>query len=361
MLIFYSLFYIPIILLLISIVLPEFKSILLFTCVVFLVLMCGLRGQIDQDNLNYQRAFSFMNYYSDMFTPKMMEPMTVIIVVFCKNIFENNYNHQIIFFIYALFAIILKMLFFSKYSDNKYIWLSVLIYISSYFLVQEMTQIRAGLSAAILLFSLSDLYNKSYFKFLTKVLLASLFHYSSLIYLLLVFVNIENVNKSKIFWLILSFFIFAILGVNQFVIGNLSFGYGNKITAYVDLSNIVKSPAYRIYFSCFNIKTLFIVYVLFNLIKYQKNLVMHNKQTVLFIKVLFLGLLIQIGLSGFDEMSLRFSDFFYLVAGVCFTWLFRVKKSHSELYLVFSIFCVYSILEKAILIKSFNLSLGYFG
>ena len=79
-------------------------------------------------------------------------------------------------------------------------------------MLQDFTQVRAAVAVGILLFAVQDIYHRNLFRFIFKVGLACLFHYSSLLIVTLYFVSKENLNK-KVYLIMLG--IFIILGLQK--------------------------------------------------------------------------------------------------------------------------------------------------
>lgn len=84
----------------------------------------------------------------------------------------TNFNERIVFFIYAL-AVSIKFLAIRQIS--KFPFLSIFTYISLYFVLLEMTQIRAGVAIGIFLLSIKDIYNRNLINFSLKIIAATLF------------------------------------------------------------------------------------------------------------------------------------------------------------------------------------------
>lgn len=87
------------------------------------------------------------------------------------------------FMIFAILGVSTKIFALRKYSEN--FALSVALYLSYLFLVQEMTTIRAGVASGIFLLSLGNLINREHAKFLVKMGAAFLFHTTSILFVVI--------------------------------------------------------------------------------------------------------------------------------------------------------------------------------
>lgn len=156
------------------------------TLIIFII---AFRGEsVDKDYLTYNELF-----YAD--GPGLyIEVSFLIIRSIVKFIFGDRFILLII--IYAFLGVCLKFYGIKKMSN---FWmLSILIYVSNIFIIQDLTQIRAGVCAGLLLISLIPLEAKKNLKFFLLAFIAILFHYSGLIILLFWFLDTQRINK--LFW-----------------------------------------------------------------------------------------------------------------------------------------------------------------
>lgn len=155
------------------------------------------------------------------------------------------------------FMIIMSALFnyavyrFIKDNSNNYL-LSVLMYINLLFFYQSMTMMRQFLALSIvLLFSLKFVKEKKIFKFILSIIIASLFHSSALIAILLYPIYYLKYSKKMVFIIFLSSMI-VLITLNQvypFVASML-----NRETYYMTmvgetkLANIISTLIYFVMF-----------------------------------------------------------------------------------------------------------------
>lgn len=97
-----------------------------------------------------------------------------------------------LFFIYSILAIAPAVYFIKKYAVNPSV--SLFVYLGLYFILEPMIQIRAAVANIIFLFALNDLFYGHKKKFLLKLIFASLFHYSSLLFIPLVLLSRRKFN-----------------------------------------------------------------------------------------------------------------------------------------------------------------------
>ncbi len=173
--------------------------------ILLMVLLAGLRGEeVSRDYTNYVEMYQFIGSMPDYFTFYdfyfIYEPLFYFIVSGFKAIFGSLYGP--IFLLFALFGVSLKSAAIRKLSPYPY--LSLLLYYVSFFFLHDMTQIRIGVAGGILLlFALPRLLNGNRKGFIGFCLLAAVIHYSSLLYIVLIFVKKSSLNK----WKYLAFFV----------------------------------------------------------------------------------------------------------------------------------------------------------
>ena len=147
---------------------------------VALTLIAALRPEgIDRDYTEY------ISHFRNYDTIVMLEPTFKAIAWFVHRFLGAN--PTLLFAIYAALGVGLKMVAIRELSNMAL--LSVAIYISQFFILHEMTQIRAGVASGVLLLAIKPLYDRNLWRFLFIVLCATAFHLSGIIILALWFLS----------------------------------------------------------------------------------------------------------------------------------------------------------------------------
>lgn len=160
-----------------------------------LIVLAGTREVgIDPDSINYESAYH--NYYSAQKSADMDFSF-----LWLSSLFSNFTNDvHIIFLFYATLAIILKFIAFRKLSG---LWfLPIVVYLSYYYELHEMTQIRTGVLSGLFLLSIFYMAEgRKFTAFLLMIVLGGFFHISSLMLLPLLFLsNNEMTPKYRLLW-----------------------------------------------------------------------------------------------------------------------------------------------------------------
>lgn len=127
-----------------------------------------------------------------------------------------NFSTQSYIMVFSVFYVSINLWFFRKYSCN--LWLSVLLYITFAGYIFSLAAIKQCTAMALCLIATDRAINKKYIQFAFFVLLASLFHAYSLMYLVVPFLFFRPWSKYTLIMLVF----FGMVGVGmQSLLGTL--------------------------------------------------------------------------------------------------------------------------------------------
>ncbi|AYN05207.1 EpsG family protein [Flavobacterium sp. 140616W15] len=188
-------------------------------------------------------------------------------------------------------------------------FLSLIIYFSTDFMIKEMGQIRHGIGMGIIFYAYDCLINEKKKKFLLVVLLATLFHFSAICVLPLYF--IYNLKKSIFFYftsifLLLPFVAFDIKGMIFKLMSLLPIeSFSSKAELYSG-----SEFANRIGFS----STFFLLIIMFCILLFLKYRTTYKPQIInVFVNIYFLGLIYFMVFNSISEFSLRTNVYFRML------------------------------------------------
>ena len=165
-----------------------------------MALLAGLReGNSFHDYENY--FYAYKGYY-DAF-----EPSFYLIRKVAANVFHTSYA---LFLIYAFLGVGLKWIAIRKMLP--YSLLAVMLYLSHYYTLHELTQIRAGVASGLVLLCIPAICDRHFKRFLVLVLLACLFHYSAVVILPFYFLSTVSIRTWHWLVLMIGAYVFAYLG-----------------------------------------------------------------------------------------------------------------------------------------------------
>ena len=161
-----------------------------------LIFFAAFRGEfVDKDYQNYLESFSEflgpLDYFKNIGDWFFYEPFFYLIPSFFKSI-GLPYYELTVFFLYALLGVLISMINIRRMS--MFPVLSIVCWFGYYFMLHELTQIRAAVASGLLMMCAYHHYYKSYGKFIFFFLLALLFHYSSLLILPILLLKPKQFN-----------------------------------------------------------------------------------------------------------------------------------------------------------------------
>lgn len=309
-----------------NISITKFETVKYIPFLLALILIAGLRDKnLVKDYDNYECFFNE--------NLKVVEPTFLWITYFVKNVIHGSIKSLMI--IYAFLSIFIKWIAIEEYSS--YPALSFIVFIGDLFLLHECTQIRAGVAVSILLLSLKSIYNKNFKKYCFFVLVASLFHISSLLMIPLYFLNPKKINR--IGWLcficfgyILVIFHFDLMSLLAKFIG----GYiGKKLVEYT--SGAGKESVSANVFSIYTLSKLLILLVLYWKIDIVKKV---NKYAVLLVKIQSISIFFLCFFAQNLAASLRISEFYTVVDILLFPLVVSTIKEKTIARILLICLCV---------------------
>lgn len=294
------------------------KNILLVLWGIVLVCISTFRDGADHDYTSYVEYYDQITTIGDY----SVEPTFLLISKFVKTLFDSAI---IVFFIYAVIGVGLKLYAISELTDLKL--LSLLSYLSFFFLMHDMTQIRAGVASAILLLCIKPLYERKYKKFFLLGIIASLFHYSALSIFLLIVMKPMKINK-QIYGLLIPFG-YCLCFLHLDVTGLLKLipiaEVQTKVQAYIYLQDYSENvEEVNIFNVIFLLRCLLSMYLLV----FVDIVSRYNKYVYILLKIYIWGLFSFLLFSNVAGFAFRISELYgivevILIPFICYTFVQR--------------------------------------
>ena len=301
-----------------------------------MVLIAGLREiGLDPDSENYE--YSFQHYYqsSEM---GMVEPSFTLISA-VLNVFTDNVH--LLFLVYALLGVTIKLYAFKK--NLQCIFVPLMLYISFYFVLHEMTQIRAGVVSALFLLAVYYIAKKEKRKALLLIIVGSFFHYSSLALLpTLMFGNKDFNRKENIMIALLIPLSYLIYfgGISMLLNTDIPL-IGNKLAIY---QQAMEKGKMTVNINVFDPVHLVSVMLFYYTLYFRKTITAFNENYNVVIKIVALGLFLHTSLAFLPVLALRISQLYsivniFLFSGIVYT--FKQKWMGITILVLLSIFQMY--------------------
>lgn len=285
-----------------------YKIIIFFGLGIILVFAAALREiGVDRDSVLYEEMFN--NY-----DVSMVEPSFRFISDFIHTYLASNIIY--LFFLYAILGVFSKLFAITKLTE---LWfLSLVIYLSNFFIIQELTTIRAGVASGFLMLCIKPIYDRDWKRFLLFVIIAIFFHYSALVILPLWFLG--NVPRKQ--WLLMSIpvgYLIYFSGIN--LVGVIPIpGVQEKLEMYKQLQELgdEKSTAINV----FNLLFLARIVIFYFLLWKYELIASNNKYFPLLMKIYCLGLVVFLVFSTMPVVAFRINELFSVTEIILIPLLF---------------------------------------
>lgn len=302
------------------------NKLIFFIILLLLILVAGLRPKdVDKDYDTYLR------YWQNSFNE--VEISFVILRVYIKDVLRQPFS--VLIFCYSVIGVISKLIGIKKLSS--YFYLSCLMYLSHYFLLHELTQIRVGVAAGFFLISLYYLAERNLWKFIIFVAIASFFHYSAFLAFPLWFVY-NRKDKMGIFALLVPIgYLIYFLGSD--IIVNLPIPYiQDKIKIYKELTEIGINGADKI--NVYNYVYIVRILVFYVLLNFSDKISPYNKYIYLLLKIYAISLFAFTALASIPSFAFRISELLGVVEIIifpCLIYVFRNKNMGAFVVVIMSL------------------------
>lgn len=307
----------------------KYKNKIFIFLVLVLILTAGLR--IPNSDRDYQNYIDLFDNAPDI----LVEPFFIFISLFVKYIFGNT--PTVLFLIFSILSIGIK--YYALKRMTKLWFVSIFIYFSYYFILHDLTQIRAGVAASLLFLIIPSIYNRKLFQFLLISLMAICFHYSAIIFLTLWFFK-KGINKKILFLLIPFGYLFHFFSPDVFF--NLPFeGINSKLTVYKALQDEYSE---RGVINVFNLYLLFKISVFYLLLLKINYLSSINKYSNLILSIYGFSIFSFLFFSKLPIVSFRIYELLGVIEIISLTfiyYLFSLKIIPLFFYLIVGILYFY--------------------
>lgn len=307
------------------------------------VVLCGFRGHVGSDYLEYERLFyvhelGLIKNFTFLFSPQIhTEPGFFLCNIFLKSL-NLNFNTSLLF--YSIISISINFFFMSKILrvNKKYYSLSLIacftLYLSHEYILKDFVQIRAGLASAFILISVY--YLNSFKKFSLFYIIAISFHLSALPCIFLPIIYKITAKLSPVFLILVILFIF-VLPLDNFVKYVLDLVGMAEILWKVSLYMSDNSETYALgLMHPTTIKKLFIIFLFCSIKKYIYDIHYYK-----ILSGLFFSITIIVALSGFGIFATRVAAILSVFDWIALVYLFKfikyIKLPYKELIVLLKV------------------------
>lgn len=232
----------------------------------------------------------------------------------------------LLFVTYAILAVPLKIHAITRLSP--YWYLSILVWVTHLFIIQEMTQIRVAVASGIFLFSIPSLAEGKKVTYLLYAVLASLFHYSALVLLPLAFLGNKRLS-SLTMWILVIFpivmYMFPMVSMDIIKYIPIPF-IQQKLQMYEDLMEYEGGVWVEI--NIFNVMALVRLFSYYMLIWKYKFLSEKYPYMPILLKVFCYSICLYVGLSFLPPIAMRIEELVSIIDCILLPLLAVLIKPH---------------------------------
>ena len=282
----------------------QYKTYILISLGLALVLMAGFK-----DVYSVKDAANYEYFYQNYDDPILMKGLEFSYVLISSLLHHITKNAIAIFLFYASMGVGLKFVAIKKLSPSL-LFLPLLAYLSNFYMLHELTQIRAGVASGCSLLVIYHSLNNKWQKALPWALIAICFHYSSVVLLVIPFLK-RTYLKAKVRYILLGLIPFGYLmhfiGIDIATVLSAMPIIGSKILVYKELQEMgIAGDEINVFNLLFLIKLAITFYIAY----YYDVIHLNNKSITLFFEMELISILSFLMFSSFTVVAFRISELF---------------------------------------------------
>lgn len=241
---------------------------------------------------------------------------------------SNTSDFRVFLLIIAMISVGLNIAAIAKYANFK--TLSLLFYISYCFILHDMIQIRCAIAAALFIFAIPEIKKKRPFRFFVIVAICVLFHYSSIAFIPLYFINSQSLNKKIYYWLIPASYALVFIGVALgYMVRHIPLPMIQTIVTMYD-AQLAMGEGNNI--NIFNSILLIRILLIYILLFYSRKLSKNNSFFILWLKIYIFSVVVYILCSDIPVMSFRLSELYQSIEYLLIPMIVYASPLRERIY-----------------------------
>lgn len=294
-----------------------YKPYIYWSLAIVLILLVATREVgFDRDSLTYEYRF----LHPDDVLALVKEPTFVALVALIRSF---SYDVHWLFACYAILGVSLKWIAFRRLAPMFF--LPIAIYMGNYFILHELTQIRAGVASAFFLLALPYIAQGRRWAAFALIAAAVMFHFSALVYFSALALTDKPLTMR---WRIALASIppigyaLYVLNIDILTIVYIPF-LTDKIEFYQRMRDKgIAGEAINVFNAVFLVKILIYFYLLY----FYNTLVRYAHYISLLLKVMALSIIFMLFFAGLPVVAFRVSELFGIVDIILYSYLFYTLR-----------------------------------
>lgn len=239
------------------------------------------------------------------------------------------------FLIYAFISIYFRLRMVKKLSPLW--WGSILVYITNVYVAQDLIAIRAACATAFSLYIIYYKLKNDWKKALIFLFIASCFHYSAVLYVLILFIS----TKKSFRWIYLG----LLAGCYILSYYEFTFSYLFGLISNPIVENLYNHHKYTDPINIFNLLQIGRIFICLTGWLFLNRIKKKDERIVVYLKMYTIGISLFVLFSDLTTVALRFSDLFMsidiLLIPVLITGLFKNGLLSKVIIVIYSVVLFY--------------------
>jgi hypothetical protein len=307
---------------------------------ILIIIPVFLPLEFSPDSLNY---YETIDLPPNQFNFLSFEPFYWLVVYINQILFIGSWSSFLLFF--SFIYVILSVYLIEKYSISPFI--SLIIFIFLFYPNFGLIQIRDGVSMAFVWWGFFDLMEGKKIRFIIKIIIATLFHYASIVFFLVLLFNKKCINKKfylllPIFGLLLGQYVFN-LEVFKLIVNYLPEFIKYKAQAYLYV--LEYQPEHKL-----NQINLLNTYSLFIILVYYVSLLINrfNDYSIFITKIIGLAIFFWFSFKNIPTFSFRISNDFNTFLVFLIPYILNHFRKEEKVF-------IYSLIILMLVLLSWNI------
>lgn len=275
----------------------------LYVTLTIILILCAAFKEIGFDNDSEQYQYLFFNH-DNPYVLISVEYSFVLLSRFTQ-LFTDDVHCM--FLIYGGLGVIMKMVAFRRLSELYF--LPIIVYLGNYYVLHDLTQIRACMVSGLFLLALPHLAEGNRKRTAMYLLLGCVFHYSTIaLFPALFLTNKEMTPKWRIIWALVIPIGYACYFLKINPLTSLPIPYiGDKLASYQELSEKgTKGSSINVFNAVFLVTWFAYLYILY----FYDTVRQHNKYLPIMLRLTGVSILMFLMLSFLPVLSFRISELY---------------------------------------------------
>lgn len=286
-------------------------------CIILVVCAAFKEIGFDNDSENYE--YYFTNYDDPLL--EIGVEYSFLLISRIANWFTDDVH--VMFLLYGGAGVVIKMIAFRRLSDQWFI--PVIVYMGNFYLLHDMTQIRAALVSGLFLLAIPYIAEGNKKKSFVLLLLCCFFHYSSLALLPAIFFSNKEMDKrERILWTLVIPVGYLLYFLHINILTEIPIPYiGEKLELYQELNEEgIMGDEINVFNAIFIVGWLTFLYIIF----FYDTVKLYNKYISIIIRFMGVSILAFLALATLPVLAFRVRELYAITEILMFTSIYYTIK-----------------------------------